>query len=461
MLTVAYLANQFPAAVEPYVGEEIQELRRCGVKVIPGSVRKPGASLQGSAGVDPVAEILCLQPLRVLILLRALALAMWRWKRIAPLLKRVLLRGKESPRRRMKALLHTWLGAYYAALLRKRGVDHIRVHHGYFGSWIAMVAARLLGIDFSLTLHGSDLLIAGAYLDTKLENCQFCITISDYNRRYILERFPEIDPKKIIVSRLGVDDVASAESAVRIRKSECRPLTLLAVGRLHAVKDHAFLVHACARLRESGLDFRCLVAGEGPERRRLESLICKNQLEERITLLGHVDRSQMAALYERADAVVLTSRSEGIPLVLMEAMIRGRLVLAPAITGIPEIVIPGKTGFLYTPRALEDFVARVLFIDLQMRSEDRCAVSRLDWLRHAARLQVLHNFNRRKTLTHFGERFLQLVAGSDFASQNSAIHDSAPENLASQGFATQDFATHDSATEDWSPPHEDTVLQQI
>lgn len=451
MLTVAYLANQYPAAVEPYVDEEIQELRRRGVKVIPGSVRKPDAGLRGSADEDSEPEAVCLQPLRVLILLRALGLVMRRWKRLADLMKLVLLSGKESPGRRLKALLHTWLGAYYGVLLKKQKVNHIRVHHGYFGSWIAMVAARLLGIEFSLTLHGSDLLMGGAYLDTKLKNCQFCITISDYNRRYVLEHFPGIDPGKIIVSRLGVDDATSTESAVRICKSKRRALTLLAVGRLHAVKDHAFLVSACARLREAGLDFECLIAGEGPERQQLETLIRESRMEERITLLGHVGGSQMDSLYDRADVVVLTSRSEGIPLVLMEAMIRSRLVLAPAITGIPEIVIPGKTGFLYTPGALEDFVARILFVDLLMRSEELCAVSRLDWIRHAARLQVLHNFNRRKSLAHFAERFLQLTATPDFAAQDFALQNSGPDNL----------AAHDSAPEDWSPPHEDTVLQQI
>ena len=85
-------------------------------------------------------------------------------------------------RRRLKALLHTWLGAYYAGLLRERGVTHIHAHHGYFGSWIAMTAARLLGVSFSLTLHGSDLLRDGVYLETKLKNCRFCVTISEYNR---------------------------------------------------------------------------------------------------------------------------------------------------------------------------------------------------------------------------------------------------------------------------------------
>jgi len=436
VVTVAYLANRFPAAVEPYVGEEIQELRQRGVQVIAGSVRRPEAGHGGASSAPFEPEILCLEPVRVLTLLRALGLAVRRWERIASLVARVLLRGKESPKRRLKALLHTWLGAYYAVLLQTRGVDHIHVHHGYFGAWIAMVAARLLGVRFSLTLHGSDLLLDGAYLDTKLKDCQFCVTISEYNRRYILEHFPAVDPGKVIVSRLGVDVPEGAEGSRNVARAARRPIALLAVGRLHPVKDPTFLVRACARLRDRGLDFECSIAGEGPERRRLESLIRERRLQDRITLLGHVARQQMDALYRRADVVVLTSRSEGIPLVLMEAMVRGRIVLAPAITGIPEIVIPGKTGFLYAPGEQQDFVARIMFLQKLMHGEDRNGVSRLDWIRYAALLQVLHNFSRKKNLTHFGDRFLQLIA-------------------------TRDFANKDFQVRNGAPPHEDLVLQQI
>ncbi len=178
-----------------------------------------------------------------------------------------------------------------------------------------MVAARLLGVNFSLALHGSDLLLDGAYLDTKLKNCRFCVTISEYNRRYILDHFPAIDPTKIVVSRLGVDVPEHAEILPRKAHAEPRVFTLFTVGRLHAVKDHAFLVRACARLRDRGLDFECVIAGEGPQRKRLELLIRENQLQDRITLLGHVLRSELYSLYRRADVVVLTSRSEGIPLV--------------------------------------------------------------------------------------------------------------------------------------------------
>jgi hypothetical protein len=70
----------------------------------------------------------------------------------------------------------------------------MRSHHGYFGSWIAMTAARLLNVGFSMTLHGSDLLLNGTYLDVKLSNCTFCLTVSEYNRAYINKRFPDLDP---------------------------------------------------------------------------------------------------------------------------------------------------------------------------------------------------------------------------------------------------------------------------
>lgn len=357
MYTVAYLANQFPVAVEPYVGEEIAELKRRGVKVIAGSVRAP-AEAGTLSPTRNANEMVCLQPLPPLILLRALALAIRQWKKIAPFITRVLLHGTESPKRRMKALLHTWLGACYAVQLRKIGVDHIHVHHGYFGSWIAMVAATLLDATYSLTLHGSDLLIDGAYLDVKLKHCRFCSTISEYNRHYILQHFPAIDASRIRVARLGVDIPECAKSPPSISRE--RKFALLAVGRLHAVKDHAFLIRALIRLRDIGLNLECCIAGEGPERPRLESLIKENRLQGRIRLLGHVAPAQMDAHYREADVVVLTSRSEGLPLVLMEAMVRGRVVLAPAITGIPEIVIPGKTGFLYAPGDLDDFVTRIV-----------------------------------------------------------------------------------------------------
>ena len=426
MLTVAYLANQFPCAVEPYVIEEIGELRRRGARVIVGSARR---------AEDQVLEIryrpeIVLQPLRAIILVRAVFLCMRRWRAIAPLLARIFFRGREGPFKRVKALAHTWMGGCYAVLLQERGVNHIHVHHGYFGSWIAMVAARLLDVEFSVTLHGSDLLLHGTYLDVKLESCALCLTVSEYNRNFVLQHYPAVEAEKVVVARLGVE---VAENAAPVVKTNRDPLNLLAVGRLHEVKDHAFLVRACAQLRDRNVYFECLIAGEGPERRNLEKLIRKCGLEKQVALLGQVARDDMTALYDRADVVVLTSRSEGIPLVLMEAMARGKIVLAPAITGIPELVIAGKTGFLYEPGSAAEFVDRLESIrslmiqssvirpsmiwppmraqnDPEQRSRLSSEVRQLEWIQHAARVQVRLNFNQSRNLELFGDVFLERVA---------------------------------------------------
>lgn len=392
MPTIAYLTNLFPAAVEPYVGHEIQELRRRGVTVVPCSARR--------GDLDAVkklsAETICIQPLRLRLALRALFVCLQELPQLKDLFARILFQGHETLRRRFCALLHTWLGAYYALLLEDKSVEHIHVHHGYFASWIAMVAARILGINFSMTLHGSDLLLHAAYLDTKLENCSACVTVSEFNRQHILHRYPNISEDKIVVQRLGVDPYKHS-FAPPLSGANHR-LVMVAVGRLHRVKDHVFLIRACRLLKNEQVPFLCLIAGEGPERKSLERLIRELNLSDEMKLTGHLPQPDLDALYARADVVVLTSRSEGIPLVLMEAMARGKPVLAPAITGIPELVLDGKTGFLYRPGSLEDFVAHVELVHQSL--------SALSPLRRAARKHVQEHFNSKKNLAAFCDFFL-------------------------------------------------------
>jgi len=405
MPVIAYLANQFPSPVEPYVFEEILELRRRGMEVIPSSARRYEASCDSEAQEHLLkslaSETLYLQPLGLLLLIRAAGLCVWRFGSLADLLVRLVGPDTERPARRARALLHTLLGACYALRLKDKGVEHIHVHHGYFSSWIAMVAARLLRIPFSMTLHGSDLLLHGVYLDLKLKNCAFCLTVSEFNRRFVLGNYPKIEPGKIVVQRIGVDPPGEVVSPAA-RDLAPLPLMILAVGRLHPVKDHAFLLRACHQLKTRGTDFLCLVAGEGPERPWLEHLIRNLKLEGQVKLLGHLGRQQLDAWYAMCDLVVLTSRSEGIPLVLMEAMAHAKTVLAPDITGIPELVRDGKTGFLYHPGSLDDFVRKIEIIH-----HSQPAMANLC---RAARQHVLEHFNREKNLASLADLLVSRIA---------------------------------------------------
>ncbi len=395
MQVLAYIANQFPSPLEPYVAEEIQALRQRGVHVVPCSARLPEANLNN--GLKSLAdETLHLQHWKLTSVLLASWLCLVTLPLIADFLWRILAQGNETAARRAKALLHTWMGVYLAISLREKNVTHIHVHHGYFSAWITMVAARVLKIGFSMTLHGSDLLLKPFYLDTKLENCDRCYTVSDFNRKFIIGNYPQIESEKIVLRRLGVKARAANPSRTNARASN--RLRLLSVGRLHPVKDHAFLLAACRELKASHVAFNCFIAGEGPARPSLEWLVHQFRLEEEVQLLGHLSRPQLDEQYAICDIAALTSRSEGIPVALMEAMAHEKIVLAPDITGIHELIVQGKTGSLYQPGSLADFVSKVEMI--------HSASAHLEPIRARARNHVAENFNSDKNLAAFVDRFL-------------------------------------------------------
>jgi len=401
MRAVAYIANQFPSPLEPYVLDEINELRRRGIEVICCSGKRVGAEGLSLAERAFWKETRYFQPLSDEQLVQA-ARRLASDRQSLWLLVRPLLRDRgASASLRLRALGHTLMGAVLAEELEPSGVAHIHAHHGYFASWMALVAARLLGIGFSFTLHGSDLLRRADLLEAKLSACDFCVTISDFNRRYILRNYPGIPAGKIVVQHLGVDRVLSwpaLPSTAEVNRRFC----LLAVGRLNAVKNYEFLIDACATLRDQGLDFVCWIAGEGPERRSLESQIAKFGLGKRVQLAGHVARSELSSYYRHADLIVMTSESEGIPVSLMEAMSHQKIVLAPAITGIPELVEDRRTGFLYEAGSQSDFVNTVNWIHANQSS--------LATVRQAAAKKVATSFNRQRNLWRFADQFLSRIS---------------------------------------------------
>jgi len=414
---IAYIANEFPSPLEPYVMDEISELRRRGLRVICCSGKRPRCDMLQPAEREFWEETRFFQPLSDDELVRAARRLAADRRTLSHLLKLVLCEPLTSPSRRIRTLGHTLLGAALADALAPWQVEHIHAHHGYFGSWMALAAAGLLGIGFSFTLHGSDLLLRADLLEAKLRCCRFCVTVSDFNRKYLLDRYPRIPASKILVHRLGVDPAATAETpgvdAVPLALSNPHCFMMLSVGRLHAVKNYRFLIDACAILRDEGRAFACYIAGEGPERSALERQIRVLRLQRHVYLLGQVPRNELPRFYRQADLVVLTSRSEGIPVALMEAMAHERVVLAPAITGIPELVQHGRTGFLYEAGSLPDFLGALSWLlDAKESHAD---------IRRAAAQRVAESYDRQHNLRRFADQFLGRISIPDRDHENSLL----------------------------------------
>jgi glycosyltransferase involved in cell wall biosynthesis len=119
---------------------------------------------------------------------------------------------------------------------------------------------------------------------------------------------------------------------------------VLAVGRLTYQKDFSTLLRAFATVREK-MDARLVILGDGPDRRNLESLATKLDIENHVDFPGYVDNPY--PYLKRADLFVLSSRYEGLPNVLIEAQICGApIVSTDCPTGPDEILMKGRAGVL-------------------------------------------------------------------------------------------------------------------
>jgi glycosyltransferase involved in cell wall biosynthesis len=164
--------------------------------------------------------------------------------------------------------------------------------------------------------------------------------------------------ERITVIPNGVD--ASRFDAPAERAPNGTPV-IGSVGCLAARKDYGTLLDALATLAGRGVAFRADLVGDGPERDPLEQRARALGLADRVRFLG--ERGDVDRLLPTFDVFVLSSREEGIPNALLEAMAAGRPSVATAVGGTPEVMRDGETGWLVppaSPRALADALAQAL-----------------------------------------------------------------------------------------------------
>ncbi len=151
-----------------------------------------------------------------------------------------------------------------------------------------------------------------------------------------IERIPA---RKLNVIRNGID-------LARFPSAPSRPGARRAVhvARLNPIKDQATLLRATRIVADAMPDMRLDIVGDGPSRAELESLTDELSLRDHVRFLGY--RSDVSELLSTADLFVLSSRSEGISLTLLEAMATGLPIVATDVGGNREVVVPGETGLL-------------------------------------------------------------------------------------------------------------------
>jgi glycosyltransferase involved in cell wall biosynthesis len=151
-----------------------------------------------------------------------------------------------------------------------------------------------------------------------------------------------------------------------------KPHTILTVARLTGVKNQQLTLQALSQLSAQGEKWRVVFVGEGPRREELGTIARKLGLESKVSFTGQVERGEALWKYfDDADCFVLSSRSEGTPKVLLEAMARGLPIVASAVAGVPTSVKHEERGLLFEDNNVDALVASLRRIAAEVELRER------------------------------------------------------------------------------------------
>lgn len=334
--SVAYVVNMFPKVSETFIASEIAGLVQRGISVRLLSLKSPSETLR-----HPIVAAFGLERLA--------------WYDEA---------------------------AFRQALLADPP-DLVHAHFATEPTRVGQGLADEIGCPFAFTAHAYDFYRKpAADLPARLQKADAVVTVSDANADYLVTHFGA-SRSRLHVLPCGVD-----LGAFRPRPERREPGLVVSVARLRPHKNVPLLLCACRRLRERGLACRVVVIGEGPSRAEIEAERDRLGLRDVVSFVGALGQDAVCDWWQRASVAVLPSRSEGMPVSLMEAAACGVPAVATAVGGVAELVVDDVTGVV-TPSddvaALADGLERLLTseptrarmgVAARLRAEERFGLTR-------------------------------------------------------------------------------------
>ncbi len=297
----------------------------------------------------------------------------------------------------------------------KKKPDIIFLGHVFATRGSAVILIKgLFRIPYAILVHGGHLPLARVSKINRiaafslLRYANLLIANSKYTSSLLLQKgFPK---RNIEILNPGVDIDYFSPSSSRykkgieiIKKTYCDPDTffIVNVARLVPIKNHIRLIEAMREIIRKGKPVKCVIAGDGPERERLERLIQSMGVSNEITLVGNLDRKQVRNLFRSADVVALPStlidgHHESYGIVAMEAASCGKPVIVGSMGGQSETVIHGKTGFVIDgddTHSIEDAI-EILIEDRELPKKfgeagRKRTVAEFSWEKIAAKAEII------------------------------------------------------------------------
>ncbi len=321
---------------------------------------------------------------------------------ILPNLKKSLLARLQLPFLVVSELFALWKVA------RKEKPDIIHAHWILPQGFVAALIGRLLGIPVVVTAHAGDVFPLKNFLFGVLSrfstNAAAAVTVNSSYTKAAVAKISKLQDIKVIP--MGVDlklfSSATLSAAAAVRK-KCgignNGRMLLFVGRLAEKKGVSYLIAAMKDVIKAFPNCKLVVVGEGPEKAALVQQSQQLGLSENVVFVGSIPNSGLPPFYRAADVFVLPSiidgrgDTEGLGVVLLEAIAAGTPVVASDVGGIPDIVVHNRTGLLVGQKSPEALAAAI--VSLLRNSQLRKKLSA------AARIHVARGYSWQNVADQF------------------------------------------------------------
>lgn len=397
---IAYLVNSYPLPSQTFIRREILALERLGWQVTRLAMRSDRSALVDPADIaeDARTEHVLQMGGRALL---ASGLG-WMLRHPVQSLRALWLaqacgrRGAGMGIGPLKHLVYLLEAAHVARRCHEQRIPHLHAHFGTNSTTVAMLAHELGGPPYSFTVHGPEEFDAphALSLGEKVRRAAFTVAISSFGRSQLCRWAGLAEWPHLHVVHCGIEPWRFPEPA----PFPAGGPHLVAIGRFAEQKGFGLLIEALAKARDLAPGLRLTLVGDGPMRAEIETKITAHGLGACVTLAGWLDEARVREALAAAQALVLPSFAEGLPMVVMEAFAAGRPVIATAIAGVPELVTQ-DTGWL-VPAGDASALAEAI-ATLATTSPDRLAA-----MGRAARLRVMERHN----IDHEVEKLTALFA---------------------------------------------------
>lgn len=345
---VAYILLWFPEPSQTFVLNEVNTLARLGLDLKVYTLYGPRPSDRVSGMADAAAPVQRLGLAASWMLLKELARLRPRWGAgAARFVAGVIARRWRSLETAGEALWAVLAGVYLARIFVSDGITHIHAPWADGPATAAWVASRLTGIPFSFSARAGDIYPADGALTEKIQVATFVRINNQANLSYLAGLAGgETNKIHLIYNGVAIKDCPLAPAPM------APPIKIVALGRFVRTKGFDVLLRAARILTSKGMDLHLTLAGWGPRGLLWKALAFRLGLKSRVSFPGFIPYNQVPRLFAGADVFVMpcvvhsSSDRDGIPNVIMEALLHRLPVVASDVAGIREVIQDRQTGLL-------------------------------------------------------------------------------------------------------------------